>query len=75
MRTGVRDLAKENSNLVTAVSSEVDLCIDPAAVIFDQLERVTRVTMHIVVAIGGTAVREEDGDLVSRLWVLGKIIL
>lgn len=64
-----------NANLETTVSDDVDLSIDPAAIVLDELVGVARVTVHLVVTIGGTAIGEEDGDLMSRLWVLGEVVL
>lgn len=64
-----------NANLETTVSDDVDLSVDPAAIVLDELVGVARVTVHLVVTIGGTAIGEEDGDLMSRLWVLGEVVL
>lgn len=66
---------KDDANLETTIRSEVDLSVHPAAIVLDELEGVARVTVHIVVTIGGAAIGEEDGDLVSRLWVLGQVVL
>lgn len=75
MRTGNRNQRGGNSNLETTVGNDVDLNVYPAAIVFDKLVGVTGVTVHIVDTIWGTAIREQDEDLVSRLWVLYKIVL
>lgn len=64
-----------NSNLETTVSDEVDLGVDPAAIILDELISVAGVTVHVVITIRGPAIGEEDRDLVSGLWVLCKVVL
>lgn len=53
----------------------MDLGVYPAAVFLDELVGVAGVTVHVVEAIGGTAIGEQDEDLVSRLWVLYKVVL
>ena len=53
----------------------MDLSVDPAAVGLDELVGVARVTVHVVVTIGGATIGEEDGDLVSGLWVLCQVVL
>ena len=45
------------------------------AVLVHELERVAGVAVHVVVADGRTAVREEDHDLVDRLRVLREVVL
>jgi hypothetical protein len=45
------------------------------AVFFREFDRVTGVFVHVVVAIRSTTIREENHDLMDRLWVLREIIL
>lgn len=53
----------------------MDLRVNPTAVILDKLVGVAGVAVHLVEAIGGTAIGEEDSDLVGRLRVLSQIVL
>jgi hypothetical protein len=53
----------------------VDLRVNPAAIILDKLVGVAGVAVHLVEAIGGTAIGEEDSDLVGRLRVLSQVVL
>lgn len=52
--------------LDTLVTLEVPLDVLEVALVVNELESVRRVTVHETVAIGGTTVGEEDGDLVDR---------
>lgn len=53
----------------------MDLGVHVASVLFDELESVTRVTVHVMVPIGSSTVGEEDQNLMNRLGVLGQVIL
>jgi hypothetical protein len=53
----------------------VDLNINPLSIITHKLVSVTRVTVHVVVAIRGATVGEENQNLVNTFGVLGKIVL
>lgn len=61
--------------LETAISANMDLDIDERAIVLAPLESVTRVPMLLVIAIGGSTVREKDHDLMDRLWVLREVVL
>ena len=73
--SALTQLVTEKLNLEAAISNNVDLDVDKRSVIFNELEGVARITVHIMVAVGGSAVREEDHDLMGRLGVLREIIL
>jgi hypothetical protein len=60
--------------LETTVGDEVDLCVDPAAIGLDELVGVAGVAVHVVVTIGGATIGEEDGDLMSGLWILCQVV-
>jgi hypothetical protein len=64
-----------HTNLEATVSDEVNLSVDPVAVVLNEFVGMARVTVHVVVTIGSTAVREEDKNLVSGLGVLGEVVL
>jgi len=51
------------------------LGIHEAAVVLEPFVSVTRVSVLVVVAIGGSTIREKNHDLVNGLWVLRKVIL
>ena len=72
IRVGARKFASLRSieSLEALVGTDVQLSVDIFAILVDPLEGVTCVTVHMVVSIGGTAVREEYADLVNRLGVL-----
>lgn len=53
----------------------MNLGVNVASVLFDELVGVTRVSMDIVVPIRGSAVGEEDQDLMDGLGILRQIIL
>jgi hypothetical protein len=36
---------------------------------------VAGITMHVVVTVRSSTIREEDHNLVNGLWVLGKVVL
>lgn len=64
-----------DTNLETTVGSDMDLRVYPAAIFLDELVGMTGVAVHVVETNGGTAIGEHNGDLVSRLWVLYKVVL
>ena len=66
---------KDTTHLESTISPEVDLDVHPLAVLADELVRVPRVTVLVVEAVGGAAVREQDQNLMGRLGVLPKVIL
>jgi hypothetical protein len=61
-------------SLETTLLPEMDLDIMELALSIDELEGVTRVTVHVVVAIRSSTVREEDHNLVNGLGVQGEIV-
>ena len=61
--------------LSAAIVADVDLDVVELALGVDELERVSRVAVHVVVADGRTAVREQNHDLVDRLRVLREVVL
>lgn len=75
---GVRSAEADSGVIVeglgTSFSLEVDLDVVELALCVDELEGVSRVTVHVV-AVRGTAVREEDHDLMDGFRVLGEIVL
>lgn len=60
--------------LDTLVGDEVNLNVVPVSVLVRPLVGVTGVTVHLSVGGGGTTVREQDSDLVSRLLVGGQVV-
>jgi len=48
------------TNLEAALGAEMDLSIDEAAIGLQPLEGMTRVSMHLVITVGGTTIREQD---------------
>ena len=53
----------------------MNLCVHEASVFFQPLEGVTGVAVLLVVAIWGSAIREQNHDLMDGLGVIGKIVL
>jgi hypothetical protein len=56
------------------VDLEVDLDIVEVSVLVDELQGVAGVTVHVRIAVGGTAIREEDHDLVDGFRVGGQVV-
>ena len=61
--------------LESTIRAKVDLNIDPFPVLAHKLEGMTRVTVHVMVTVGGAAVGEQNQKLVNTLRILRKIIL
>lgn len=59
---------------VALLALHVHLCVDPVAVLVDELESVAGVTVHLAPAVGDTAVTHKDHDLVDGLGVLRQVI-
>jgi hypothetical protein len=51
--------------LETAISTNVDLGVNEGAVFLGELVGVTRVAVLVVVTVRGSAIREEDHDLMD----------
>jgi len=60
--------------LDTLLGEEVDLGVDPLALLVGELEGVSRVALHLAVAVGDTTVTEEPHDLVDRLGVVAEVV-
>jgi hypothetical protein len=61
--------------LESTVCANVDLNIDPFSVFADKFIRMTRVTVHVLIAVGSTTVRKENQNLVDALGVLREVVL
>lgn len=59
---------------VALLALHVHLCVDPVAVLVDELESVAGVTVHLAPAVGDTAVTHKDHDLVDGLGVLRQVV-
>jgi len=53
----------------------MELSVDEGTIILEPLEGMAGVTVHMVVTVRSSAIREENHDLVNGLWVLGKVVL
>lgn len=51
------------------------LDVDKGTIILDPLVGMSGVSVHLVIAIRGAAVREKDHDLMDGLRVLGEVVL
>lgn len=60
--------------LGTADLLKVDLHIVEVAICVDELERVSRVSVHVVVTLRSTTVGEQNHNLVNGLGILAKVI-
>jgi hypothetical protein len=58
----------------TLLGLEVNLGVDPLALLVDKLHRVTKVAVHLAPILGDTTVTHKDHDLVDGLGVLRKVI-
>jgi hypothetical protein len=63
------------SHFEAAVGANVGLDVDKGTIVFEPFESMSRVSVHLVVAVRGAAIWEENHDLMDRLWILGKIVL
>jgi hypothetical protein len=61
--------------LGTAIGANMDLNIDPLSILTHKLIGMTRVTVHVVITVRGTTVREENQNLMNTLGVLRKVVL
>ena len=81
LNTVFRVLARElgslciGESLEAAPNPEMDLDVIELALSINEFESVTGVSVHVVVAVGGAAVREQDHDLVNGFRVLRQIVL
>ena len=62
-------------NLESLIGSYVDLGVNVASVLLDVFEGVTGVSVHVMIPIWSSTIREEDHDLMDGLGVLGQVIL
>jgi hypothetical protein len=60
--------------LESTIGTDVDLNIDKGAIVLDELERMSRVAVHVVVAIWGATITKEDHNLMNRLRVLAEVV-
>ena len=61
--------------LEATIGTNVQLCVNKGTICLQPLESVSRVTVHLMVAIGSSTVREENHDLVDRLRILAEVVL
>lgn len=56
------------------VRDQMELHVNPLAVLVDQLQGVSIVPVHETPTKGNTSITEQDHGLMDRLWVLGEVI-
>jgi hypothetical protein len=56
------------------VAEDVELGVDPLAVLVEQLDGVTEVAVHEAPSVGDASIAEEDHDLVDGLGVLRQVV-
>jgi hypothetical protein len=61
--------------LESTICAKVDLNIDPLPILAHKLVGMAGVTVHVVVAVRGASVGEQNQKLVNALRVLRKIVL
>jgi hypothetical protein len=63
-----------SQKLNTLLGEQMELGINPFALLVGELEGVSRVSLHLSVSIGDTTISEEPHNLVNRLRVVGKVV-
>jgi hypothetical protein len=61
--------------LEATIGTNVHLCVNKGTICLQPLKSVSRVAMHLMIAIGSSTVREENHDLVDRLRILAEVVL
>lgn len=63
-----------SQELDSLLGEEMSLGIDPVTGLVNELEGVSRVTLHLAVSVWNTTVTEEPHDLVDGLWVVAEVV-